>query len=291
VIDPHHHLWDLSLYRYPWLEAHPQPDPLASVRRNYLVDDFLADTRNQDLVKSVHVQAEIDPSQSLAETEWLQGIADARGFPHGIVAWAPLQEGAAAEQALAAHARYPNVRGIRQLLNWDADPARSQCDRPDYMTDGQWRAGYALLGKYGLSYDLQAFPFQLEDAAKLAGDFPDTPMIVNHTGMPRDRDPASLEVWRRGMRSLAERPNVSVKISGLGMSEPTWSAESIRPLVLETIDIFGADRSMFASNFPVDKAFSSYDVLYDAFKTITAGFSADERRALFHDNAERIYRL
>jgi predicted TIM-barrel fold metal-dependent hydrolase len=93
------------------------------------------------------------------------------------------------------------------------------------------------------------------------------------------------------MRQLAERPNVSVKISGLGMSEPNWTADSIRPLVLETIAIFGTDRSMFASNFPVDRAFSSFDVLYDAFRSITAGFSDSERRALFHDNAERIYRI
>jgi predicted TIM-barrel fold metal-dependent hydrolase len=131
----------------------------------------------------------------------------------------------------------------------------------------------------------------MADAARLAGDYPDIPLIVNHTGMPRDRDPAGLEVWRQGMRQLAERPNVSVKVSGLGMSEPNWTADSIRPLVLETIDIFGTDRSMFASNFPVDRAFSSFDVLYDAFKSITAGFSDSERRALFHDNAERIYRI
>jgi predicted TIM-barrel fold metal-dependent hydrolase len=284
VIDPHHHLWDLTRYRYPWLEARPDSS-------NYLVEDFRADTRNQDLVKSVHLQAEIEPSQALAETEWLQGIADAHGIPNGIVAWAPLQEGAAVEAVLDQHARHRNFRGIRQLLNWDPDPARSQSDRPDYLSDDSWRAGYALLRKYGASYDLQVFPFQMADAARLAGDYPDIPMIVNHTGMPRDRDPAGLQVWRQGMRQLAERPNVSVKISGLGMSEPSWTADSIRPLVLETIDIFGKDRSMFASNFPVDKAFSSYDVLYDAFKSITARFSDSERRALFHDNAERIYRI
>ena len=284
MIDPHHHLWDLSRYRYPWLEALPSA-------HDYLVEDYLADTRNQELVKSVHLQAEIEPGQAVAETEWLQGIADARGIPNGIVAWAPLQEGAAVQPMLEQHARHRNFRGIRQLLNWDPDPARSQCDRPDYLTDASWRAGYALLRNYDASYDLQVFPFQMADAARLAGDYPDVPMIVNHTGMPRDRDPAGLEVWRQGLRQLAERSNVSVKISGLGMSEPNWTADSIRPLVLETIDIFGTDRSMFASNFPVDKAWSTFDQLYDAFKTITAGFSDGERRAMFHDNAERIYRI
>lgn len=290
LIDPHHHLWDLSLYHYPWLEARPHPDPLASIRRTYLLDDFLADTRNQHLVKSVHVQAEIVPDQAAAETAWLQAIADEHGFPHGIVAFAPLHDPQVAA-LLEAHAAHRNVRGIRQLLNWHEQPSKSQADRPDYLTDARWQAGYALLERHNLSYDLQAYPVQLPDAARLAGRYPDTPMIVNHTGMPFERHADALRVWRTGMRLLAQRPNASVKISGLGMSDPHWTVDTLRPLVLETIDIFGVDRCMFASNFPVDKVYSSYDELFDAFKAITAEFSDGERRALFHDNAQRIYRL
>jgi predicted TIM-barrel fold metal-dependent hydrolase len=291
VIDPHHHLWDLSLYNYPWLAPRPQPDRLASIRRTYLLDDYLADTRSQDLVKSVHIQAEIEPSRAVDETVWLQGIADRHGFPHGIVAWAPLHEGDAAEPVLEAHARHPNVRGIRQLLNWHPDPTKSQCARADYLTDPRWQAGYALLAKYGMSFDLQVYPIQMHDAAALASQFSNTPIIVNHTGLPRDRDPASLDQWRRGMRTLAERPHVSAKISGLGVTDPDWTVDSLRPFVLETIEIFGVDRCMFASNFPVDKAYSSFDVLYDAFRSITRNFSAAEQHALFHASAERLYRL
>jgi predicted TIM-barrel fold metal-dependent hydrolase len=291
VIDPHHHLWDPARFRYPWLEPRPGPDPQAAIKKSYLLDDFLADTRNQGLVKSVHVQAEIARDQSLDETAWLQGIADQHGFPHGIVAWAPLQDGDRAEPALAAHAQHRNLRGVRQLLNWHPDPARSQTDRPDYMTDARWRAGYALLGRFGLSFDLQIYPSQMVDAAALAAAYPDVPVILNHTGLPIERDPDGRERWRRGMRLLAEQPHVSCKISGLGMSDPHWTADSLRPWVLDTIDIFGVERCMFASNFPVDKLYSSFDDLYAAYKTIVAGFSADEQHALFQANAERLYRL
>ena len=177
------------------------------------------------------------------------------------------------------------MRGIRHILNPD------QCDRDDYLTDAAWQAGYARLAHYRMSFDLQAMPAQMADAATVAGAHPDVPMIVNHTGMPRDQSPAGIAARRTGMRLLAERPHVSLKISGFVMFDPNWTVEDVRPLVLESIEIFGVERCMFASNFPVDKAHRSYAAIFDAFRTITADFSEAERRALFHDNAERIYRL
>ncbi|MGF6639659.1 amidohydrolase family protein [Paraburkholderia tuberum] len=117
------------------------------------------------------------------------------------------------------------------------------------------------------------------------------PHLLNHTGMPVDRMPEEIEGWKQGMKSLASAPNVFCKISGLGMGDWKWTVDSIRPFVLHAIEAFGANRCMFASNFPVDKLFSSYDAVFNAFKEITQEFSSDERRALFHDNAERVYRL
>jgi predicted TIM-barrel fold metal-dependent hydrolase len=230
------------------------------------------------------VQGEIARHLSLAETAWLQAIADRHGFPHGIVAYAPLQD-PQVETLLDAHARHANLRGIRQILNPD------QCERPDYLTDPRWQAGYARLASYRLSFDLQALPSQMFDAARLAGAHPDISMVVNHTGMPRDRTADGLDRWRHGMRLLAEQPNVTTKISGFAMFDPHWSTESIRPLVLETIDIFGTDRCMFASNFPVDKRSTTYDALFQAFHHLTAAFSLTERQNLFYANAARIYRL
>jgi predicted TIM-barrel fold metal-dependent hydrolase len=277
-IDAHHHLWDLDLHQYPGLVNARRP--LAP----YSVDDFLADAGQWSLEKSVHVQGEIERAQSVAETAWLQSIADARGFPHAIVAYAPLQDPGLSE-LLQAHTHHPNVRGIRQILNPD------QCERPDYLTDPVWQAGYARLAQFGLSFDLQALPEQLADAAALAARHENIPVIVNHTGMPRDQSQAGFQRWRDAMRAIARQPHVSVKISGFGMFDPTWTTDSIRPLVLETIDIFGVERCMFASNFPVDKVWASYDRLLKAFHAITAELSTDERRQLFHDNARRIYRV
>lgn len=279
MIDPHHHLWDADLHDYPGLSR-----PGATSPRRYLLDDFLADAAGQGLVKSVHLQGEIARNQSVAETAWLQAIADRHGFPHGIVAYAPLQD-PELDALLDAHAHHPNLRGIRQILNPD------QCERPDYLTDPAWQAGYARLAVYGLSFDLQALPSQLSDAAVVARAHPDVPMIINHTGMPRDRAPEAVELWQQGMRLLAQQPHVGVKISGFAMFDPHWSPESIRPLVLDTIDIFGVDRCMFASNFPVDKRASSYAALFEAFASLTSGFSETQRKQLFHDNAERMYRL
>jgi predicted TIM-barrel fold metal-dependent hydrolase len=296
IIDPHHHLWDLERHDYPWLRPenpHPAGD-LTPICQSYRLDDFLADAAGLELVMSVHLQAEIDRSDPVAETAWLQAIADApgsRGFPHGIVAFADLAD-PKVEATIEQHCRYANMRGIRYLLNYEAGaPLYCATGRGDWLRDPQWRRGYALLGKYGLSFDLQIFWQQMDDALDLARTFPDTQVILNHTGMPRMRDPAYVESWRNGMRTLAAAPHVAVKISGLGMFHHDWTAELIRPFVLDAIEIFGIDRCMFASNFPVDKLHADYHAIWQGFDAITTDFSPEERRALFHDNAARFYRL
>jgi predicted TIM-barrel fold metal-dependent hydrolase len=296
IIDAHHHLWDLERNSYPWLRpetAHPAGD-LRPICKSYLLADFLEDARHQQLAKSVHLQAEIDRADPVRETAWLQAIADdpsSGGFPHGIVAFADLAD-PGVETVLERHCQYANVRGIRYLLNYEDDaPLHCATTRGDWLRDDQWRKGYALLGKYGLSFDLQIFWQQMADGAALADSFPGIPVILNHTGMPRKRDSDYIQDWRAGMRTLAAEPNVAAKISGLGMFEPDWSADSIRPLVLDAIEIFGVERCIFASNFPVDKLAGDYDAIWSAFDRITAGFSESERRALFHDNAARLYRL
>ena len=294
IIDAHHHLWDLQAVRYPWLTQPVSSDGVAGdvspLQHDYLVSDFLADTRTSCVARSVHVQAESEHGDPVAETRWLQSVADAHGFPHGIVAYAAL-ESEDVDEVLAAHCQFPNVRGVRQMLNWHESAALRQTDRPDYMTDRQWRSGYALLERYGLSFDMQIFPSQTSDAATLADAFPQTTIILDHALMPAARDSAGLDVWRQGLRELARRPNVAVKISGLGMFDHHWTPGSVRPFILETIEIFGPDRCMFGSNFPVDRLYSSYEVLVQSFREAIAGFSPHEQALLLHDNAARLYRL
>ena len=296
IVDAHHHLWDLGKLHYPWLaEAidHPMGD-YAAIRRNYLVGDFRADADRQGLVKSVHVQAEVDHADPVAETAWLQTVADdpaSGGLPSGIVAYADLAA-PDVDEVLERHCAHANMRGIRDMLNFEPDTPRfCFATRGDLMQDPGWRAGYARLRAHGLSFDLQLWWQQMADATRLAADFGDIQMILNHTGMPRLFDPEYLAGWRTGMRELAAAPNVAVKISGLCMFDRGWNTDSIRPFVEQTIEYFGVDRCMFASNFPVESLMSTYDALWDSFSEITRDYSESERARLFHDNAVRIYRL
>lgn len=289
-VDAHVHLWDLDRLRYPWLTPPFADDgPNGSVEpiaHTYLLDDYLAESAAWNVVGLVHVDAGADPRDALAETEWLQGIADDRGLPSAIVAFAALDD-PDVEVLLAAHATHPNVRGIRHIVNWHADPRRTYSAR-DVTQDAAWQRGFGLLGKYGLSFDLQAYPGQFAGLAGLIAGYPDTPVIINHMGMPVDADRS---IWRDGMRRLAELPNVAVKISGVGFVHNPWTLDQARTLVLDTIDIFGATRAMFASDFPTDRLFGSFDATLGAFEAITADFGDDERRALFGRNAARLYRL
>lgn len=294
IVDPHMHLWDLDRHYYAWLQDTPLPNNPAGdmtpiAYKSYGLDDYLADAKGWNVVEVVHVECGLPPKDQLSEADWLQSIADQRGVIGGIVAGANLDD-PGVEAMLAAHAARRNVRGVRQIVNWHQDPAKTY-GPTDKLLDAQWRKGFALLAKYGLSFDLQLYPSQMKVAAELADAHPDIPLIVNHTGMPTDRDEAGLAAWRDGLAALAERPHVSCKISGLAMIDRAWTVESLKPFVLQVIETFGVERSLFASNFPVEKVHGSFGAFYAAYDAITTGFSDEEREALFAANARRIYRL
>ena len=292
-VDAHVHMWDLSRIRYPWLSPPFRDDgPNGSVEpiaRNYLLDDYFADSKNWDVRGMVHVDAGAEASAALDETAWLQAMADDRGWPNAIVAFAALDD-PGVERILEAHTMNANVRGIRQIANWHKDPRRSYTAR-DVTGDPQWAKGFAALGKYGLSFDLQAYPGQFAGLAGLIARHPEIPIIVNHLGMPVVSDDDGASMWRSGMRALAASPHVSVKLSGVGFIRRDWTIELIRPFILETIDMFGPDRCLFAGDFPTDKLFGSFDRHLDAYSRIVSDFSEDERRDMFGRNAVRVYRM
>jgi predicted TIM-barrel fold metal-dependent hydrolase len=294
IVDPHVHLWDLSRDRYGWLQDEPLPNNPAGdmspiARRDYLPDDYRADTAGWNIDKMVHVECGLPIGRQLAETDWLQSLADDTGCPQGIVAGADLLD-PDLDALLEAHAARPNVRGVRQIVCWHRDPLKTYTPR-DLLADPAWVGGFAKLARHDLSFDLQLYPSQMATAAVIASRHPDTPVIVNHAGLPTDRDEAGMERWRTGLRLLAAQPQVSIKISGLGITDRDWTVASIRPVVLECIDVFGTDRAMFASDFPVERVHGAFDAFFSAFDTITADFTADERDRLFARNAEAIYRI
>ncbi len=296
-IDTHHHLWDLENNPYPWLQEgidHFVGD-YTPIRKTWLIGDLHAGAKDIPLKKSVHVQAEWDHNADpVGETAWLQGVADdpaSNGMPNAIIAYANLSD-PSVEGVLKRHAEHQNWRGIRHMLNWSDDkPNFRFAEAGDLMGDSQWRAGFKLLEVFGGSFEMQIWPWQLQEASRLANDIPEVQIILGHTAMPIGRSPAELREWRKGLEALGTAPNISAKISALGMLDQKWTTESIAPFVLDAIDILGVDRCMFASNFPVDSLFSDYATLWNAYDEITSDFSDSERAQLFHDNAEKYYRI
>ena len=162
---------------------------------------------------------------------------------------------------------------------------------PGGMSDPRWRAGYAQLARHGLRFDLQTPWWHLHEALRLAADFPDTPIILNHTGLPADRSALGLDGWKRAMAAFATCPNVVVKISGLGQAGAPWTVQANGDIVRTVIDLFGAERCMFASNFPVDSLCASFATIFNGFRAIVGDFSAHEQSALFRHNAIRTYAM
>jgi len=212
----------------------------------------------------------------VAETEWLQAFADRLGVPHGIVAYADLAAPDIGD-TLARHAESPNLRGIRDL-RYD-----------DYLSDPDWRRGYAQLERLNLVCCDDPFVEEMPLALELAREFPGITLCIDHAGFPRERNDDYFNRWRAQMQALASAENVVVKISGLGMCDHRWTVESLRPWVMGCIEAFGVQRSFFGTNWPVDRLFSSYGDVLEAYAEIISDLSDSEQRALFSLNANRVF--
>jgi predicted TIM-barrel fold metal-dependent hydrolase len=294
IVDAHHHFWDLQRNYYPWL-CDPDPVPFrygdySAIRHDYLPTDLAQDSRGLHLTKTVHMEAEYDRVDSVAETRWLESVNRTSGYPSACVGHAELDR-LDVEQVLSGHAASPLVRGIRHKPKSSSTPSEAKRGAAGSMDDPRWRAGYALLERFGFSYDLQTPWWHLDAAAELAADFPRTRIIINHTGLPADRSGEGLAGWRKALDLVAARPNIAIKISGLGQPRAPWTVEANKPVIRDTIKIFGVERCMFASNFPVDSLVATYREIFDGFFQSVADYSPSDRMKLFNENAVRIYRL
>ena len=294
IVDAHHHIWNLDRNYHPWLCDEP---PIAfrygdyrPLRRNYLPGDYRRDTSSFNVVASVYVETEWDPDDPVGETRWIDAQADQFGLPDAIVAQAWLDRDDI-EEVLANQASCSRVRSVRHKPTAALTAQAVQSGAKGSMGDARWRRGFALLEGHGLAFDLQTPYWHLGEAYELARSFPQTQIILNHTGLPADRSEAGLADWRRAMRGLARAPNVVVKISGLGQQGMEWTVDGNGPIVLDTIDMFGVDRCMFASNFPVDGLVADFDTIYAGFMRIVEHFPLGDQRKMFCDNARRIYRI
>lgn len=297
-------------------------------RFDYVAGDYLPPQYNLDvgplpIRQVVHVEAKwCDPSPfgSTGETAWLDTLFDGNPGPQlgGIVANADLASSALAA-LLARHRSTSNkLRGIRQMLAYNADSGIMRfCDRPELMQDTRWLRGMELLQPLGLSFDAWVFHPQLGEVYRLAQTFPQQQFVLDHMGTPiglggpfasfGHNAMAREEIrktWQDGMAKLAECPNVTVKLSGFFMPVVGWGLEKRAqpPSAQELLDAFmpacsyvlkqfGVDRCLFASNFPMDKVSLTLQALYELYAASVTGLPLSDQRKLFHDNAQRVYRL
>ena len=282
-VDAHVHFYDMqhpTLHYRHWQPDEDHPVLGAQTRtlgqRNYLAEDYLAETQPHGTVKCVHVQAAIGSPDPVDETEWLQEAHDRTGAPSAIVGYVDLRR-PDAEKEIERHRAFPAFKGIRDF------------SRGDYLVAEDFRRGFSLLGKYGLVSSIGAQWQEMEKVVDLARANPDTTIVLDHTGLPQQRTDEYFRQWRSGMVKAAQADNVICKISGLGIADNAWTLERIRPYVETAIDLFGCTRALFATNWPIDSLWSDYATVVNAYREITAALSVTETEALFAGTTERIY--
>ena len=295
IVDSHHHLWALDRGRYPWLQDGYDPDAFilgeyAALRRDFGVGEYRAAADGQPVVATVHVEAERERSQAVAETAWLHRLHATRGMPNAVVAWADLLADDADER-LAEQAAYPLVRGIRFKPVTARSPDESVRAQPGALQDRRWPAALEQVHRHGLSWDLRVPFWHLEEAAAVVREVPSVPVVLEHAGLPWDRSDAGLALWRLGMETLARNEQVHVKLSEFGLRDALWRFEDNALIVRETIAIFGWQRCMFGSNFPVASLRIGYAALVQAMSGALVHLPPEARRAIWHDNAMAFYRI
>ena len=294
IIDAHHHFWDLDRNYYPWLSDHQETHfflgDYSAMKRNYLPDDYRRDAEGFDVVATVHVEAEWDRERQVAETEWLHEINAAHGLPNAVVGHVWLAADNCAE-VLRGHMKHPLFRGVRSKPVTSLSPDTMTPGAPGTIQDPAWRKGLALLDELGLSYDLRVPYWHLYEAAEAISAHPGLPVVLNHTGFPWDRSDAGIAAWREAMKALAACPNVKLKISELGLKDAPWTIEGNRGVVRDAVEIFGVERCMWASNFPVAGLRIGYKAQLEGLLEILKDLSSDEIDQVFRRNAAAFYRI
>lgn len=294
IADAHHHLWDLAAGSYPWLQDEYDPDNFIlgdydALRQDFMPADYAAACGGVNVVATVHVEAERARTEQLEETQWLHTLDSAGVCPAAVVGHAWLDH-PDCEQLLLSHLQYPLVRGIRCKPR-TAGRGDRQRGGAGSMRDPRWQAGVALLEKHGLSLDLRVPFWYLDEAAELAAQFPRLHIALNHAGLPWDRSEDGLAQWRAGMARLADCGNVMVKLSEFGLREHVWDYHGNAGIVADVLAMFGPERCMFGSNFPVASLRIVYPELVQHMQRMLAGLSEQQRDAVFCQNALDFYRI
>jgi L-fuconolactonase len=278
IIDTHLHLWDPRRIWYPWLEKIP------CLNRPYVLEDFRSATASLCVEAMVFMQCEAEWSAFEREAEWATEQARLEPRIRGMVAWAPLEKGGAAAPELERLRRYPLLRGVRRIIQFEPD--LDFCLRPDFIE------GVCLLKDYGLSFDICIDHRQLNSVVQLVERIPEVPMILDHMGKPAIRG-GKMASWAEGLRALAQAPNVACKISGIATEADhrRWTHEQLRPYIDAAIEAFGFDRVMFGGDWPVSTQAIAYERWISLLDDLLSGVDESDQRKFWHDNAVAVYRL
>ena len=292
IIDAHHHFWDLNTNYYPFLSDEIDENfflgNYKSIRNNYLPFDYIKDSKNHNVIGTIHCEAEWDRNDQVGETKWLEKLSKNNKFPNAIVghAWFHKKN---SEAIIAEQASFDLVKGIRSKPITKTSINSKEYIYEGSMQDFTWRNGLKLLQKYNLNYDLRIPSWHLEEAIEIVRLIPNTKVIINHAGFPWNRTDEGMNYWRKGVKLMSLEPNTFIKLSEFGVKGKAWNYSQNEKIIHELIDLFGPQRCMFASNFPVSKIKISFDHLYKSYKQIVKNFSDDEKKWLFSKTAMKVY--
>jgi L-fuconolactonase len=290
AIDSHFHIWRQK--DQPWLVGRMVPrifGPYEPIRRDYPIEEFLADQKGSGVEKAVYVQTNWAKEDFENEVAFLAETAKRTGWPHAIVGYADMTVDDVRPQ-IDRLKKYPLLRGVRMQLHWHETPAFRFAKSADQVIDPVVRKNVARLKDYGLSFDLQLFPAQMKDGLQLVGENPDTNFILTHAGMLTDLAEPVVEQWKTGLRMLGQAPNLYAKLSGLGTFVHRNDPEVIGAVVDNAIDILGSERLMFGSNFPIEKLWTTHAELIAAHRKAVAKHGAKAEADIFWSTAQRVYR-
>jgi L-fuconolactonase len=278
IVDSHVHLADPSRFGYAWTKNAP------SLHRRVLPADFIRAANGVKIDRFVFVEVDVDFPQHLAEAEWIEGLAKSDRRLAGMVAALPLERGKAVEGDLDRLRQNRILRGVRRLIQNQADP--DFCIRPDFID------GLRLLARHDLAFDICILHHQLPNAIKMVRQCPDVRFVLDHIGKPGIKA-GIFDPWRQQLKELAGLPNVHCKISGVSTEadHKNWTRKELKPYIAHTIDTFGFDRIMYGGDWHVLERAGTYPDWVDIVDWVVEGASADEKRKLFRDNAMRFYRL
>ncbi len=290
VLDCHHHFWHPKDDNHPWLCRRPlipfRYGDYSAICKPFMPPDYDEAAKEWQVVATVTMEGEWNPVDPVGELRWMHELRESSGRPqaHAAQIWLDRDD---VSTVLEQTATFSFVRSLRQKPRVHDKPGQglSSMNEPAFVD------GFKQLSKYGLHFELQTPWWHLPEALDLARKDENTMLIINHTGLPGDRTPESLSGWEAALRELAVLPQARLKISGLGEPDSAFTLDANRDVILKAIDIFGADRCMFASNFPVDSLFVDFNSLYSTFDKITADFTDTERDQLFCSNAADVYRV